>query len=84
MSICISHKENLVKLNLEYFTAMVRVPEEYGVRQELVLFSQSWWQSEGWHRDALARQGELWDGVWFAGCCWGAQGDSRAGISFAK
>lgn len=53
MSVCIPHKENLVKPSLTYFTAMARAPEEYAVRrnglrlflshfteQELVLFNQ--------------------------------------------
>lgn len=33
VSVYIPHKENLVKLWLTYFTAMVRAPEEYIVRR---------------------------------------------------
>lgn len=33
VSVYIPHKENLVKLCLTYFTAMVRAPEEYIVRR---------------------------------------------------
>lgn len=52
VSVCIPHKENLVKLSLAYFTAMLRAPQEYAVRRNglrlfyLILWSRNWWESE--------------------------------------
>lgn len=48
VSVCIPHKENLVKPSLAYFTAMVGASEEYAVRRNglrlfyLILWSRSW------------------------------------------
>lgn len=48
VSVCIPHKENLVKPSLAYFTSMVRAPEECAVRRNglrlfnPILWSRSW------------------------------------------
>lgn len=47
MSVYIPHKENLVKLHLAYFTAVVRAPEEYTVRRNgFELFLSNFMQQE--------------------------------------
>lgn len=48
VSVCIPHKENLVKPSLAYFTAMVRASEEYAIRRNglrlfyLILWNRGW------------------------------------------
>ena len=47
MSVYIPRKENLVKLHLTYFTAVLRAPEEYVVRRDgFNLFLSNFLQQE--------------------------------------